>query len=235
MSLINLNLLKLRALARKKAGVSVSDYSNSLLDDQLNIAYVKLARLLANLGEDYFEEQNVKFNLIARSGLYSLPVDFMAWKGLRLAFSGTPVANSAYTVAVSYDPSGVHNIASQEANIPISNPIVDITGNYFRIQPKPTQDVTRGGSLDYICMPSALAATADIPVIPVDYHDKLAVYAAAEMAFTFEKWNKHTRLQNEWSQTMSELELRAADRDLNFPLMFKAPQEAGMVHRVREL
>lgn len=235
MALINLNLLKLRAQARAKSGVNSSDYSNSLLDDQINIAYAALAQMLANLGEDYFEEQNVKFDLIANSGLFSLPTDFMAWKQLRLAYSGTPLSPSAYVIATSYDPSEVHNISADEESVPVSNPIVDLTGNFFRIKPKPTVAVTNGGRLDYIAMPSALVNTGDIPVIPVRYHDKIAVYGAKEMAAKFNKWNKHLRLDNEWNALMTDLENKLADRDLNRPVRFRAPQEAMQQSRVREL
>ena len=238
MALINLTLLKLRAQARSKSGVNSGDYANALLDDQINIAYVALATMLANLGEDYFEEQNVKFSLVANSGLYSLPTDFMAFKQLRLAYSGTPLSPSAYVIATPYDPADVHNIATDEENVPVSNPIVDITGTYYRIKPKPTQAVSNGGRLYYIALPSALAATGDIPVIPIRYQDKIAVYAGAQMAFKFEKWNKADRLQKEWDELMGDLEEKLADRDLNRPLRFRAPGEVPATMnraRVREL
>ena len=66
-----MNLLTIRAQARLKSGVSVSDYSNANLDSQIDVGYKQLATMLANLGEDHFEEQNVKFNLIANSSLLS--------------------------------------------------------------------------------------------------------------------------------------------------------------------
>lgn len=235
MALITLNLLKLRAQARAKAGIAVADYSNALLDDQLNIGYVALATMLANLGEDYFEEQNVKADIVANSGLYSLPTDFMAFKGLRLAYSGTPLSPSAYVVARAYDPSEVHDIASDEENIPAHNPRYDLTGNYYRIKPKPTIAVTNGIRLNYIAMPSALAVTGDTPVIPVRYHDKIAVYGAKEMAFKYQKWNKHARLDQEWNAVMSDLENKIAERDLSAPVMFRSPFEAGPIRRNREL
>lgn len=235
MALITLNLLKLRAQARSKSGVGVNDFSNALLDDQLNIGYVALATMLANLGEDYFEEQNVKFNLIANSGLYSLPPDFMAFKQLRLAYSGTPLSPSAYVIAKSYDPSEVHDISIDEESVPVSNPIVDLTGQYYRIKPKPRTAVTNGGRLDYIALPSALAATGDIPIVPIRYHDKIAVYGAKEMALRYEKWNKHARLDTEWNGVMTDLENKIADRDMNRSLMFRGPMEGGSATRVREL
>lgn len=234
MSLINLTLAKLRAQARSKSGVNAADYPNTLLDDQLNIGYAQLAVLLANLDEGYFEEQNVNFNLIARSGLYSLPLDFIAMRGLRLAFSGTPIANSAYVVASSYDPVDVHNISIEEST-PISNPIYDLTNNYMRIKPRPANDVTNGGKLAYIAMPSALTASASIPVIPIAYQDKIAVFGAMQMAFRYEKFGKHTRLANEWNTTMAELQDRLADRDRNAPVRFKSIHESGANRGPREL
>lgn len=215
--------------------MNADDYSNSLLDDQLNIGYVQLATLLANLDEDYFEEQNARFNLVANSGLYSLPTDFMAFKGLRLAYSGTPLSPSAYVVARPYNPEDVHDIAGDEENIPVSNPMYDITGDYYRIKPKPTQAVTNGGRLSYIAMPSALASTGDVPIVPIAYHDKIAVYGAIQMAFKYQKWQKHDRLQADWNTTMAELEERIADRDRNRPMRFKTAFETGGISRPREL
>src|SRR5690348_14461043 len=194
-TLPSLNVLALRNRARRDAGVSSSDYSNSELLEDFNQGYMELAVLLANLGEDYFEEQNVKFDLVANSGLYSLPTDILAFKQLRLAFSGTPLSPSAYTIADIYDPSDVHDISADEESTPTSNPIVDITGNYMRIKPKPTNAVSNGGRLAYIAMPSSLVNTGDVPVIPLAYQKKIATYGAMKMAFKFEKWNKHARLE----------------------------------------
>lgn len=237
MALPTLNVLALRNRARREAGVNSNDYSNAELLADFNDAYAELSVLLANLGEDYFEEQNVKFNLIARSSLYSLPADYIAIKRVALAYSGTPIARSAYTIVLPYDSSEVHDIGIDEENVPISNPIRDITGTYIRYKPTPTQNVSNGGLMDYIAMPSALVNTGDTPVFPIAYQKKIATYGAMKMAFKFEKWNKHTRLQKEWDTTMAELQDRLADRDLNAPMRFKAPQEGmpGTTYRVREL
>lgn len=221
-----MNLLTIRAQARLKSGVSASDFSNTNLDAQIDVAYKVLATMLANLGEGHFEEQNAKFNLGQNSGLYSLPTDFMALAGIRLAYS-TPSTESDYRIATAYDRSEVQDIGIDEVNVPISNPIYDLTANYFRIRPKPTVAVTAGGSIDYIAMPSSLASTAAVPVIPIAYHDKLAVYGAKEMAFKYEKWNKHARLDAEWRTLMTELEEKIADRDLNKPTRFRTAFEVG--------
>lgn len=234
MSLITLNLSKLRAQARSKSGVNAKDYPDALLDDQLNVGYVALATMLAALGEDYFEEQNVKFDLIANSSLYSLPTDCMMFKGARLAYSGTPTKPTDYVVATSYNPASVHYVGPQEEDIPTSNPIFDLTNNFVRYKPTPKNNVVNGGRIDYIAFPSALVNTADVPVIPVRYHDKISVYGGKEMAFKYEKWSKHDRLENEWNQVMADLEEKLADRDLNAPLSFRAPGEST-VRRVREL
>lgn len=238
MSLINLTVLQLRNRARRKAGVNANDYTNAELLEDFNQAFAQLAVLLANLGEGYFEEQNVKFDLVANSALYSLPTDFLALRRVQLAYSGTPLSPSAYTIAGRYNATDVHDIASDEENVPISNPIYEITGNYIRYKPKPTQAVSNGGRMFYIAMPSALVNTGDIPSqIPLAYQEKIAVYGAMQMAFKFEKWSKHQRLAQEWAQTMAELQDRLAERDLNVPERFKSMFEGGLVRRqtVREL
>lgn len=183
--------------------------------------------LLANLEEDYFEEQRATFSLVANSGLYSLPTDCIAVKQIRLAFSGTPSTDSEYRVATAYDPADTHDVSIDEENIATTNPIVDLTGNYFRIKPKPTSAVTNGGQIFYIAMPSALAATADIPVIPIAYQDLIAEYGAAQMASKHEKWKKYENSIGIWNAAVAELEETLADRDRNKPTRFKSVLETG--------
>lgn len=225
-----MNLLTIRAQARKKSGVNVADYSNSLLDADANQAYYTLAGILANMDEDFFEEQNVKFDLQLNSSLYSLPTDFIAMKQVRLAYT-TPTSPSDYKIATTYGPEDIHTVSIDEENIPTSNPIYDITNNYVRLKPKPTSQVTNGGLLYYIAMPSALTNTGDVPILPLQYHDLLAIYCAKEMTFKYEKWQKHTRLESDWNNKIGELQLVLAERDRNDPLRFKAPQEIGGFNR----
>lgn len=233
MALPTLTVLAIRKLARRLAGVSSSDYPDSDVLADMNDGYAELAVLLANLDEDYFEEQNTTFSLVARSSLYSLPEDCLAVKRISLAYSGTPVARSAYTIATPYDSSEVHDVGFDEENVPVSNPIYDLTAQYVRYKPTPASDVTNGGLMDYIAMPSALVNTGDIPVIPIGYQKKLAVYCAEKMTFKFEKWNKHSRLEKQWNTTMAELQDRLAERDRNRPLRFKAPGEVSQARRQR--
>lgn len=234
MSLPTLNVLALRKLARRLSGVNAADYPDSDILLDFNDGYAELSVLLANLGEDYFEEQNTTFDLVANSSLYSQPQDCIAIKGVRLALSAVPTSASDYRVAVSNDSSNTHDISAQEESVPISNPIYDITGNYIRIKPTPKVNVAAGGKLDYIAMPSALVNTGDVPVFPIAYQKKLATFSAERMTFKFEKWQKNSRLKTDWGTTMAELQDRLADRDLDAPLRFKSPLEGG-TSRVREL
>lgn len=235
MPLPTLNVLALRKLSRRLSGVSSNDYPDADVLQDLNDGYAELAVLLANLGEDYFEEQNTTFDIVARSSLYSQPTDCLAIKGVQLALSGTPSSPSDYAVATSADSSDVHDVAIDQESVPISNPIYDITGNFIRIKPTPTVDVPAGGKLDYIAMPSALVNTGDVPVFPIAYQKKLATFSAERQTFKFEKWQKNTRLKTDWNTTMIELQDRLAQRDLDAPLRFKAPQEVPGATRVREL
>lgn len=231
-----MNLLTLRRQARKKSGVNVNDYANSDLDALINQAYYTMAGILANLEEDYFEEQNTKFTLQQNSSLYSLPTDCIAVKGLRLAYT-TPTSESDYRIATSYDSSEVHDVAIDEVNTPTTNPIYDITNNFVRIYPRASAQVVNGGKIFYVAMPSGLVVTGDTPVLPTQYHDLLATYAAKEMAFSYEKWNKSDRLSNIWDKKIGELTEVLADRDRNRPMRMKSALEIGPIvyRRRREL
>jgi len=237
MALPTLNVLALRNRARRRSGVSSSDYSNAEILEDFNAAYATLAALIANLDEDFYEEQRDSFDLVANSSLYSLPTDCIAVKQVRLAYSGTPSSPSSYRIAGSFDPTDTHMVSSDEENVPTSNPIVDITGTFLRIKPTPTAAVTRGGQLYYIAMPSALANTGDVPVLPTQYHELLASYAAKEMAFKFEKWSKHDREERRWNDKIAELQEILADRERNKTVRFKDPREVGPAARTnrREL
>lgn len=219
-----MNLLTIRSQARLKSSVSSTDFSNANLDEQLNQAYLILAWYLAALGEDYFEEQNVKFDLVGGSALVSQPSDTMFIKGVRLAYTA-PTNPEDYKVASAYDPSSVHDVGADEENISTNNPIYDITNNYIRIKPTPESDVSAGGKLWYIARPSALATTADTPVLPVYLHDKLSDYGGKIMAFKYNKWKKHDRLEKSWKETLDEFDTLLADRDMGQVLRFRSPFE----------
>lgn len=223
-----MNIITLRSQARKKSGVNATDYSDSTLLEDFNVSYYTLASVIAQLQADYYEEQNVKFPLLQNSALYSLPCDFMAMKQVRLSYS-TPTGPSSYRVARSYDPSSVHDVGADEENISTNSPMYNITGDYFRVKPTPTAAVSEGGKLWYIARPSALTNTGDTPILPLQYHDMIAVYGAIQMTFKFQKWAKHDRLKKEWDAFINPLMERLqdlADRDMGQALTFKSPTEA---------
>lgn len=231
-----LTLAQLKTKARSKSGVGSSDYSDASLLIELNQAYGIMCRYLAQLGEDYFEEDNAKFNLALNSSLYSLPTDCIAVKQIRLAYA-TPSTNSDYVIANAYDNTDVHNISADEESVSSANPIVDITNNYFRIKPKPTAAITNGGAISYIAMPSALVNSADTTVLPDTLADKIAVYGAKEMAFKLSKWNKWKVLSAEWQAMVANWESSLSDRQMDRVLRFKSPMEVPVNNRrpVREL
>ena len=231
-----MNLITIRTQARLKSGVASSDYSDANLDSQINIAYYQLASIVSQLQQDYYEEQNVAFNLVANSSLYSLPTDLMQFKQVRLAYS-TPSVAGDYRIARHYDPSDVHTVSSDEEGASSSYPIYDMTNNYFRIKPTPTASVTNGGKLWYIARPSALTNTGDTPILPLQYHDFLSIYAAKEMTFKHQKWSKHDRLDKMWQAFVFPLMARIqdlSDRDLGESLRFKTPEESGFIGPTRE-
>lgn len=230
-----MNLKTLIAQARFKAKMTnTSRVTDAQITVELNNAQDKIAARLVKINEDFFEEQKTTFALVANSGLYQLPTDLLKFKQLRLAYS-TPSSDSDYYIASGYNPTDISIVSSQEVNASTANPIVDITNNYMRISPKPDTAVSAGGQIYYIARPTALANSADTSTIPGDYHDLMAIYAAARICESDETWDKADRLDNKFLQGIQYMENECASRELNYPLRFKNVAEVGGVHVVREL
>lgn len=230
-----MNLKELIAQARFKSKVSnTTRVTDAQITKELNIAQDKIAARLVKINEDFFEEQKTTFSLVANSGLYQLPTNLLKFKQLRLAYTA-PTSDSDYAIAVGYNPTDINVVGPQEESVSMSNPIVDITSNYMRISPKPSASVSAGGQIYYIARPDAIALSADISTIPGDYHDLMAIYAAARICEADETWDKADRLDNKFLQGLQYMENECAGRELNYPLRFKDPKEAGLPRATREL
>jgi len=230
-----MNLSTLRSQVRFKANISsTTTLSNDDIDTHINDAQNKMVQRMVETNEDFFEEQKSKFDLVASQDLYALPSDCLKFKQLRLAYA-TPSTEDDYKVAINYNPVNVEDVGFDEENVSSSNPVVDVTNNYMRVKPTPSSAVINGGELYYIARPSALAATASSPVIPVDFHDLLAVYAAARVCQKFENWDKADRLEREFEVGVEKMARAIADRELNFPLRFRNPLETRTRKTTTEL
>lgn len=224
-----MNLLTLRNITRRRVqGIESTTWlANSAIYNSLNQGYYQIATKLANINEDFFEEQKAKFNLALNSALYALPADFIKFKQLRLAYTA-PTAESDYVIATTYDPTQVSNVSADEINTPASNPIVDITNNYFRIYPKPTSAVTNGAELYYIARPSALTLTGDTPTFPTEYHDLLSVYASYDLSASFNLWDKYKVYKGEWEEGVKNLTRDLSVRNLNGQRRVRHITETGI-------
>lgn len=230
-----MNLLTLRSQVRFKSNITDTErLSNDDIDISLNDAQLKLVMRIVRVNEDYFEEQKTTFSLVANSGLYQLPTDLIKFKQLRLAYS-TPAADSDYSIATGYNPSDIQYAAEEESGVGTSNPIVDITNNYMRVRPRPTAASVKGGQIYYIARPSALANTGDISVIPEDYHDLMAIYAAGKACERYEIWDRADRFEEQFFRGAEIMAKELATRELNYPLRFKNPLEGGKRMPTREL
>ena len=223
-----MNLKILRTLTRRRVqGIESTTWlANSAVDASLNQAYYQIATKLANVNEDYFEEQKTKFNLALNSALYALPADFIKLKQIRLAYT-TPTTEGDYVVATTYDPTQVSNVTRDEINTPISSPIIDITNNFVRIYPKPTSAVTNGGEIYYIARPSALTLTGDTPTFPMEYHDLLSIYAAYDLSASFNLWDKYKVYKSEWEEGVRNLTRDLSIRNLNGQRRIRHLTETG--------
>lgn len=227
-----MNFARLKEKARDYFGnISTSDYSAAKLSADLNEGYFYLCRKLADVNPSFFEEQNVKFNLVANSSLYSLPSDFLRHTQTRLAYS-TPTSPSSYKIATNYDMAKSLNPQLDEESVPTSNPIVDITNNYQRIKPTPSANVANGGILFYVARPSGMALSADVPLIPLDYHPLIAVYGAREMAARFGS-PEYSRLDRDLKIGVQEMQASCSDRE-DKAEQFTDPRHASVI-TVREL
>ncbi|MHA1210838.1 MAG: phage adaptor protein [Candidatus Heimdallarchaeota archaeon] len=230
-----MNLKELREQTRFKSNITdTSTLTNAEIDQLVNDAQFKLVMRIIRISEDFFEEQKTTFNLAANSGLYQLPTDLIKFKQLRLAYS-TPSDDSDYFIATGYNPSDIQYPQNEESGVGTSNPIIDITNNYMRIRPKPTTDVTKGGQIYYIARPSALANTGDISVIPEDYHDLMAIYAAGKACEKYEVWDRADRFEAQFFRGAETMAKELATRELNHSVRFKNPLEIGKKLPTREL
>ena len=230
-----MDTLTLRDQVRRKLKItSTTVLANSAILAQLNVYYFRMATKIAKINEDYFEAQKVKNNLVQNTALYALPTDCIKFKQLRLAYS-TPSDEADYKIALLYDPTAVEDVQAQEENVSSSNPIVDITNISYRIKPTPTADVTNGRSLYYIARPSALVNTADVPLIPLDYHDVIADGAAAEIASWFELWDRAGKYGAKYAIGVTEMLEELTPRSLNPEERFRNPLEAGRRRHTTEL
>lgn len=208
--------------------------ANSAIVLELNNAQDILAIRLSKLNEDFFEEQKSKFNLVANSGLYSNPSDCIKIKQIRLAYS-TPTSEADYKIAKFYDPSAINDISSEETTSAITNPIVDITNNYFRVQPKPTTAVTNGGEIYYIARPSAMSLTGTTSVIPVELHQLMIDYASMQGASSLGMFDKYKLYKQEWEEGLQRMATDMAVRLTNENQRFRNPLEIRENNNTREL
>jgi len=228
---MQLNVLNLRSQVRFKTDISnTTTITNAEILTQLNEGYSKLSRAMVEVDQDYFEEQKSTMSLVALSSLYSLPTDCLKVKQVRLAYT-TPDSEDDYSVATSYDPVQTGVISIDEINVPVSNPQVDITNNYLRIYPKPTVASSKGCEIYYIAKPSALVATGDVMIIPDDYHDLAATYAAGKVMERMENLAKADRFTNEFNFGLEKMKQELAGREMNKESRFKSYREITKTNR----
>lgn len=226
-----MNLNDLQTSVRFKSNITnTAIISDAQITTELNQGYYELFKSIVDVNEDFFEEQNTKFDLGQNSSLYSLPTDLVKFKQLRVAYS-TPSGLEDYKVCRSYDPSEVGNVALDEENVPASTPIVDVTNNYMRIKPTPSSVVTDGGIIYYIARPSALVNSADTPVIPTEYHDLMAIFGAYRVSEKFENFNVADRYRQQFLQGIEDMKRKLAAREINRHFRFRDPREIHQSNR----
>jgi hypothetical protein len=158
----------------------------------------------------------------------------MKVKQIRLAYTA-PTDENDYKIADFYDPAECDDIAGDETDVSSAAPRVDITNNYFRIFPSPTSTIANGGEIYYIARPSALTNSGDTPVLPTEFHDLLATYAAKEMCVKFGFYDQWKVYKTEWLEGIKAVQEQLAAREINKPSRFRNILETTKKHITTEL
>lgn len=128
------------------------------------------------INEDFFGSFHFQ-QLQTNSGLtfpnqYSLPTLYEKIKGIYASYSPQNTASPVWpTEYVPFTLINQDQLSDLQYNFDASNPYAVIYGNYFLIEPLPTQNVTNGILIFSIDLQTALANATDMPNIFADYQD----------------------------------------------------------------
>jgi len=212
-----------------KSGISnTTTLSTATILTYVNYGYQFLIDKVVEVNEDYLEEQKTTANLVSAQAYYSLPDDFIKMKQVRLAYS-TPSSDLDYNIARELDITAIEDPAYEE-NYSESAPFYDITGDHYRVYPKPENNVTNGIYLYYIARPDDLAAenSADaITGIPSQYHELISTYAAKKVCEKFSLWDKHNILAKEFNFGIKTMQDNLKTRNLDRRDRIKSIVEIG--------
>ena len=226
-----MTLSEITTSIRNKTGIkNTGAISTSDIWLFVNEGYDLIQNLLMNVNQDFFEEQNTKFSLVANSALYALPSDFLGLEQLRLAYT-TPTDQEDYVIATPYDVSEVEDVEVQEEDISEDNPIYDLTNVYIRIKPTPTSSVLHGAELFYFAKPDKLAHNSAVPYIPANYHPYLVDYGAAEVCNRFQLFAQADRFRKTFQEKIGVMTETEADRIKDNPTRIKNITETYKLSR----
>lgn len=158
--------------------VSAADWSDDQIDRELNYAYQEAVTSVINVFEDYYMQEWTP-DLVANTSKYALPSDFIKIRRLEVSYVTGTERRKATRFAFE---SNARQWDSTNYGA-TSSPLYDLTGNYLRILPVPTANVTDGIYCEYIYQVPDMSASTDTINIPYPdrYGNLIVIGACAQL------------------------------------------------------
>jgi hypothetical protein len=158
--------------------ISPADWLDSQINRELNYAYSEVYSAIIEVYEDYYKE-DATVGLVEDQQDYELPDDF--WKLRRLEAKYD--SDGDYVKATRYDFRQIKSPYDSSTFGDSSTPIYELSGNYIKLLPMPSETVTAGIRLSYIKTISEMDDdddTIDIP-FPDRYGRLIVIGAVAQL------------------------------------------------------
>lgn len=175
---------------------SAGFWSDAELNSLINVANQKLNATVAGVYEDAFT-QSVTFNTVANTKSYALPTDFRVLRRLELYDTADPHVISKFDELHFPRIEGTHEWPFGGFGEPRR---YVLRGNQFDLYPIP--DAVYPLRMYYDRRLADLLVDGDIPASPAEFHDMLALYAAAQAL---------VKAQDDPSTLLALYKLREAD------------------------
>lgn len=164
-----MNLLAMRTEVRSRiAETATTFYSDAEINGWLNAGQLDLAQRLPNETLHTLREISVS-DTIAGVQTYSLPADFLRWRGV--SYEGTPCRMIGFEELRAINGGNVFWT-------PTASDPAAFVWKTLDIYPKPTED-NKKVSLYYVKRPAEMAIDANECPLPFELHEAVVFYACA--------------------------------------------------------
>jgi hypothetical protein len=152
--------------------VSQADWTDTQIDREINFAYMEMYAAVIETYEDYYRTKQ-SANVVANQQEYALPTNFYKMRRAEIKYASTDSERRKVT-PYNFDQNRRQLDSTNYGSTGI--PLADLSGNFIRFLPVPTEDVTEGILITYIRQATELEETSD--TIDIPFPDRYAKYIA---------------------------------------------------------